>query len=172
MFFILIDRGLPELNRPDTLCPYTTISRSVLLADANTREAGEAVIDLTSASGDRRFLRIALINDDMPFLVDSVAAAIAEAGLVIDRLVHPVMPVRRNAKGQLEALPDEGGKGTVRESMIYIETARVDARQRRELLRVHDATRAEVRSAVRDWPRMLEVLSAEDRKSTRLNSSH
>ncbi|HKT85533.1 MAG TPA: NAD-glutamate dehydrogenase domain-containing protein [Novosphingobium sp.] len=130
-----------------------------LLAAAQTREAGEAVIDLTSATGDRRFLRIALINDDMPFLVDSVAAAIAEAGLVIDRLVHPVMPVRRSADGRLEALPDENGRGTVRESMIYIETARVDARQRRELLRKLDATLADARSAVRDWPRMVEAMS-------------
>jgi glutamate dehydrogenase len=132
-----------------------------LLSAAEVRQPGEAAVDLTSASEERRFLRIALINDDMPFLVDSVAAAIAEAGLVIDRLAHPVLPVRRNANGELEGLPEGGAGETIRESMIYIETARVDARQRRALLRSLEATLADVRSAVADWPRMVEAMLAD-----------
>ncbi|AIT80813.1 NAD-glutamate dehydrogenase domain-containing protein [Novosphingobium pentaromativorans] len=130
-----------------------------LLAAAGNRHAGEPVIDLTSASDERRYLRIALINDDMPFLVDSVAAAIADAGLVIDRLAHPVLSVKRNAKGKLEGLPGLDAPGTMRESMIYIETARVDARQRRALIRSLESTLADVRSAVKDWPRMVEAMT-------------
>ena len=132
-----------------------------LLAAARVRQPGETTIDLTSAAGERRFLRIALINDDMPFLVDSVAAAIAEAGLVIDRLAHPVLPVRRDAKGALEALPEQESESAPRESMIYIETERVDARQRRALLRSLEVTLADVRSAVKDWPRMIEAMTSD-----------
>ena len=99
-----------------------------VLAAAQQRVPGEPVIELASVSGERRVLRIAIVNDDMPFLVDSVAAAVADAGLVIDRLVHPVLSVQRDAKGGLTGLPDDAVEGTVRESMIYVETARADAR--------------------------------------------
>ncbi|WP_404482888.1 NAD-glutamate dehydrogenase domain-containing protein [Novosphingobium sp. BL-52-GroH] len=132
-----------------------------LLAAAQTRTVGQPTIELASASEARRLLRIALVNDDMPFLVDSVAAAVADAGLVIDRLVHPVVPVQRDAKGRLTGLPEEMAEATGRESMIYIETARVDARQRRDLLRSLEATLADVRAAVADWPRMVEAMRAD-----------
>lgn len=132
-----------------------------LLEAAHVRQPEETRIALSSASGDRRFLRIALINEDMPFLVDSVAAAIAEAGLVIDRLAHPVLPVSRDAEGILQALPEKEGERARRESMIYIETDRVDARQRRALLRSLEATLADVRSAVKDWPRMIAAMTSD-----------
>src|SRR5690348_8228803 len=54
-------------------------SRFVLEA-AMQRRAGEPSIALRSAPGGR-VMRIALVNDDMPFLVDSVAATIAAHGL-------------------------------------------------------------------------------------------
>ncbi|QSR15884.1 NAD-glutamate dehydrogenase domain-containing protein [Novosphingobium sp. KA1] len=133
----------------------------VLLETAATRQPGEAVIELVSASEDRRYLRIALINDDMPFLVDSVAAAIAEAGLVIDRLAHPVVTVERDGEGHLVALPENGVEGALRESMIYIETARIDARQRGELQRMLETTLADVRVAVADWPQMVAAMTAD-----------
>ena len=46
-------------------------------------------------------MRIAIVNDDMPFLVDSVANAIAARQLTIYRLLHPVVCVARNDKGEL-----------------------------------------------------------------------
>ncbi|MGN3974548.1 NAD-glutamate dehydrogenase [Tsuneonella sp. SYSU-LHT278] len=126
---------------------------------ARCREPGEPVIEIASASEERRFMRLALINDDMPFLVDSIASTIAAHGLSIDRLLHPVVPVRRDAKGNLTALPEGGdASGAARESMIYIETPRADARQRRELLRDLKVTLADVHAAVADWPKMREVL--------------
>src|SRR5690606_15676521 len=44
------------------------------------------------------------------------------------------------------------------ESMIYLETERVDAKQRRMLERALDSTMADVRAAVADWPTMRERL--------------
>ena len=52
-----------------------------LLETATTRTADDAGIALQSASEERRYMRIALVNRDMPFLVDSVAATIAAHGL-------------------------------------------------------------------------------------------
>src|SRR5688572_105116 len=48
-----------------------------VLDAAASRAPGEAVVRLSSAAEGRRFMRIALVNDDMPFLVDSIAAAVS-----------------------------------------------------------------------------------------------
>jgi glutamate dehydrogenase len=121
-----------------------------LLAAAANRTPGQSLIHIESASGERRLLRIAVVNDDMPFLVDSVAATIAAQGIDIDRLLHPVVPVARDADGAIAAL----GKAETRESLIYIETPRIDARQRRELREALETTLGDVRAAVGDWPQM------------------
>ncbi len=131
-------------------------ARFVLDAAAR-REPGEAVIAVASASEERRFMRIALINDDMPFLVDSVAATVAAHSLSIDRLLHPVVAVERDAEGRLVGLPRAAGAAK-RESMIYIETPRTDARQRRELEADLRTTLADVRAAVADWPKLREAM--------------
>jgi glutamate dehydrogenase len=96
----------------------------------------------------------------MPFLVDSVAASIAAHGLSIDLIVHPILPVRRDAQGRITALPEgEGdGEGEKRESMIYLETARVDARERRALEAELKSAIADTRAANADWPRLKQVI--------------
>ena len=125
-----------------------------LLEAARERGEDDAAILVRSALGERRCTRIAVINRDMPFLVDSIAATIAAKGLAIDLLVHPVLPARRDADGRLTALPDEPGADAPAESMVYLETERVDARLRRELEQELATTLADVRAAVADWPRM------------------
>ena len=133
-----------------------------LLAAAGPRAPGESLVHIASDTGERR-LRIAVINDDMPFLVDSVAATIAAQGLAIDRLLHPVAAVTRDGAGAVAALGRPGGKdaGGTRESLIYVETPRADARQRRELLDALHTTLADVRAAVSDW-RAMQAVMAED----------
>jgi glutamate dehydrogenase len=127
-----------------------------LLEAAFERAGGEPSILLRSAPGGR-FMRIAVVNDDMPFLVDSVAAAFAAEGLAIDLLVHPIVAVERKG-GKLIAFPDDGA---AQESMIYLETARVDAKERRALERALATTLADVRAAVSDWPAMVARIEAD-----------
>ncbi|MEM8725175.1 MAG: NAD-glutamate dehydrogenase domain-containing protein, partial [Pseudomonadota bacterium] len=128
-----------------------------LLAAAAEREPDRSSLVLESETEERRILRIALVNDDMPFLVDSVASTIAAQGVSIDRLVHPIVPVKRDKNGKLTDL----GSGDARESMIYIETPRIDARQRRELLAQLRITLGDVRAAVSDWPKVRDALRAD-----------
>ncbi|MEW9855774.1 NAD-glutamate dehydrogenase [Novosphingobium sp. M1R2S20] len=137
---------------------WTHDAAAFVLSAARQRQPGEPVIEIASASEGRRFLRIALINDDMPFLVDSIAAAITAMDVAIDQLVHPVIAVRRNETGELVDLPARNSADAKPESMIYIETVRVDARQRRALAQSLGATLADVRAAVSDWPRMVSLL--------------
>ena len=131
-----------------------------VLAAAATRDPGQAsiVIESISGSASDRFMRIALINDDMPFLVDSISATIAAQGLAIDRLLHPVMAARRDGAGALLEVLDPHTAGEKRESMIYLETERGDARGRRALESALSATLADVRAAVNDWPRLQEAM--------------
>jgi glutamate dehydrogenase len=41
-------------------------------------------------------MRLAVVNDDMPFLVDSISGAIAAHDIAIFRIIHPVIAVERD----------------------------------------------------------------------------
>ncbi|KUR72168.1 glutamate dehydrogenase [Novosphingobium fuchskuhlense] len=131
-----------------------TLKAAAKRTGADVGIAIESVGGQSGTGGGSRYLRIAVINDDMPFLVDSIAAAISAQGLAIDRLVHPVVAVRRDPDGNLLGLPEGDAVGERRESMVYLETERVDARERRALDAALRATLADVHAAVADWPRM------------------
>ena len=125
---------------------------------AATREPGKVAIRLQSMGGEtgRRVMRLGIVNDDMPFLVDSIAAVIASHGLTVHRLLHPIVPATRSATGSLDTI----GKGSL-ESIIYLELDRADARGRQELTAEVEAVLASVRAAVGDWPEMLKRMRAD-----------
>ncbi len=105
-------------------------------------------------AGHRR-MPIVLVTDDMPFLVDSATAAISDEGLEILRLVHPILPARRDASGRLVSL---GEADAPRESLIVMEVERAPARKRADLAHQLDLVYGDVRSAVTDWQAMLKDL--------------
>jgi len=123
-----------------------------ILACANRRPEGVALARLESLGGQvgQRRMRIAVVNDDMPFLVDSIAAAVTQYGVVIHRLLHPVASVTRDAEGCFETI-NEDAPGSRRESIIYMEVDRLDARTRRELFADLHRVLSDVRCAVADW---------------------
>lgn len=127
---------------------------------AADRRPGEATIKVESTGGEagRRRMRIAIVNDDMPFLVDSVANAIAARHLTIHRLLHPVVCVERKDDGTLTAAKPKCDDSSQRESMMYIELDRADARARQELVNELHAVLADVRAAVRDWQKLQQQL--------------
>ncbi|SFK27931.1 glutamate dehydrogenase [Sphingomonas sp. NFR04] len=105
-----------------------------------------------------RKMRLAVINDDMPFLVDSIAAAIASFDLSIFRIIHPILPVERDAKGVVTDI-GEKAKDSQPESMIYIEMERADARTRRALTSEIERVLEHVRDVVSDWRPLQQALS-------------
>ncbi|MFP5329762.1 MAG: NAD-glutamate dehydrogenase [Alphaproteobacteria bacterium] len=107
-------------------------------------------IESTGGEAGKRRMRLAAVNEDMPFLVDSVTGAIAARDLSIYRLLHPIVDVTRSRNGRLEKV----GEGEP-ESIIYIELDRADARGRQELVRQLKRVLSDVRSAVTDWHAML-----------------
>ena len=124
---------------------------------ADQRLPGEMKLHIDNA-GDRTVVLI--VTDDMPFLVDSVTAAINSLGLELELLAHPQVVVRRAALGRLlevrpDVEPDDAGQGELLESWMRIELGRV--RDDGVLTLVRNALQrvlTDVREAVEDWPRM------------------
>jgi len=120
---------------------------------AAKRKPGELALAIESTGGEagRRRMRIGIVNDDMPFLVDSVANAVAARQLGIYRLLHPVVCVSRDAEGLLADIELKCTEKARRESMMYLELDRADARGRQELAADLRRVLNDVRLAVRDW---------------------
>jgi len=97
------------------------------------------------------------VNDDMPFLVDSVAMLLNSAGYSVHLTVHPIMNFRRDGHGNIvamENIADETAK-IFPESLILVEIDReTDPQILARLERRIRAGLRDVRSAVRDWAKM------------------
>src|SRR3954470_21713459 len=120
---------------------------------AASRKPGELALSIESIGGEagNRRMRIGIVNDDMPFLVDSVANALAARQLTIYRLLHPVVCVDREKDGTLSQVEALCADKTRRESMMYLELDRADARGRQEVAADLRRVLSDVRLAVRDW---------------------
>jgi glutamate dehydrogenase len=100
---------------------------------------------------------IQIVNDDMPFLVDSTSLEINREGLALHLIVHPIFAVERDANGKLvDILPRGQSPQAPRESWMHIEVDRlIDADQRDALERGLRQVLADVRGSVQDWKPML-----------------
>ncbi|MCV2353971.1 NAD-glutamate dehydrogenase [Paucibacter sp. B2R-40] len=108
---------------------------------------------------------IDIINDDMPFLVDTTTIEINRQGLTLHLIVHPIFGVERDADGQLLSIRPRSeavdAPGLKRESWMHIEVDRIiDAQQRHELLAGIERVLGDVRAAVQDWQPMVGALRA------------
>ena len=123
---------------------------------AGKRRRGELALSIQSTGGEagKRRMRIAIVNDDMPFLVDSITNAIAARQLTIHRLLHPVVCVSRDDNGVLREVAPLCEDKSRRESMMYLELDRADARGRQELAADLKRVLTDVRLAVRDWQKL------------------
>ena len=105
---------------------------------------------------------VEIVNDDMPFLVDSVGVALSRLGLSVHLVIHPVLEVRRDAAGRLEdvANTDPAVEGP-RESFMLFE---IDRQSRPQVLAELEAdlrrVLGDVRYAVQDWRAMRERIAA------------
>ncbi|KJS41494.1 MAG: NAD-glutamate dehydrogenase [Rhodospirillaceae bacterium BRH_c57] len=101
---------------------------------------------------------IETVNDDMPFLVDSVTAALAALELPPLVVIHPVIYMRRDTDGTLvDLLPPDAplATGDVVESVIHIEIhEQADPMVLRQIADELASVLAEVRAAVEDWHTM------------------
>jgi glutamate dehydrogenase len=66
---------------------------------------------------------VEIVNDDMPFLVDSVTAELNERDAEVRLVIHPIAHVERDKSGKLTSLRHEAGaaKGAVKESIMHVQ---------------------------------------------------
>ncbi len=99
---------------------------------------------------------IEIVNDDMPFLLDSVSAAIARRGLGVHLVAHPVLRVRRTPEGCWAGLAQNAEAGGKAESFIHMMIDEQQDAAKLKSIRDHLANvLADVRAAVSDWREML-----------------
>lgn len=94
-----------------------------------------------------------VVNDDMPFLVDSVTMALADLGIGVHVLGHPVVAISRGRGGKLEAV----GEGET-ESLIHMEIDRQSGDALKDIQDAVSSVLDDVRLAVNDWPAMREKM--------------
>jgi glutamate dehydrogenase len=112
---------------------------------------------------------IEIVNDDKPFLVDSVTMEVNRHGLTLHLIMHPIIAVKRGADGTLVDLAAEDDKDARHESFIRVEVDRIIEPARlaelaADLARVLD----DVSAAVADWKamrdRLLTILADTDKR--------
>ncbi|MEM9782305.1 MAG: NAD-glutamate dehydrogenase [Pseudomonadota bacterium] len=103
---------------------------------------------------------IEIVNDDMPFLVDSMTVLLSDRGLGIHALIHPVLQVVRDGDGNRSA-PDAAVGGEPRaESIMQFQVDQIGTAE--GLADLQDAViamLADVRAATADWRPMLDRLA-------------
>ena len=100
---------------------------------------------------------IEFVNDDMPFLVDSIAMEINRQGIAIQLVLHPLFAATRDQHGVLSKLDDaKGAEDSARvESWIHVEVERLtDPARIKALGDGLVSVLADVRAAVEDFPAM------------------
>lgn len=127
------------------------------------RSPGSPKLRITSPSGAasellRHTSVIEIVNDDMPFLLDSVMGELSERGIEARLVVHPVFTVVRDPSGRLTGFEGlrPANNGATRESFIHIHVDWIaEQAQRAELMAALETMFADVRLAVEDWRAMI-----------------
>jgi glutamate dehydrogenase len=110
--------------------------------------------------GHRREITVVeVVNDNMPFLLDSTLSEVIDQGYVVSLTAHPIISVDRDTQGHFKRLLKTGEEGGQRESLIHIHIDRIDNEQaRQKLVEGLQNTYNDVRHAVNDWPAMRDAL--------------
>ncbi|PSH60601.1 NAD-glutamate dehydrogenase [Phyllobacterium endophyticum] len=136
-----------------------------LAEDALSRfKSGQPLIDLSENNVIHRDGRpitvITLINDNMPFLLDSVLGEISERVTAVYLVLHPVMDIDRGKNSIIGAAgPEKPGPDVARVSVMQIHVPALDGHSREIMTAALTTVLKQVREAVNDRAAMVERLS-------------
>jgi glutamate dehydrogenase len=101
---------------------------------------------------------VTVVNDNMPFLFDSILGEIADSAGEPTLVLHPVLLVRHDKAGVAELMGDAAGKSDPecdRVSLIHVHVGRLGDQAAKALKDRLSAIVVQVRAAVADWKPML-----------------
>ena len=124
------------------------------------RRPGQALLRIFNANEKEHgytsaYTFVEMVNDDMPFLVDSVAAAIMRHNASVHITVHPIVSVTRDKNGKITSVTNRDDDDALSESFVRFAITRETDPQGLKLLR-KEITKvlSDVRVTVRDWGAM------------------
>ena len=140
--------------------PTDIMARAAMahLEFGTVRKKGQAVLRIFNPTVKKQgyesiYTIVEMVNDDMPFLVDSVSAAISRQGLAIHITVHPVLRVTRDGRGRIKEVLNEASG--INESFIRFN---IDKETDEHVLKIleHEIYKVlgDVRAAVADWAKL------------------
>jgi glutamate dehydrogenase len=102
---------------------------------------------------------IEVVNDDMPFLIDSISMLLSRYNINLHLLVHPVLSVGRDKNGNLLEVKRTQDRSLPLESFIHVQIDRVsDAATLQKLEAELNRIIADIRLVVSDEPKMRAVV--------------
>jgi glutamate dehydrogenase len=118
------------------------------------RQAGVAKVRVFNPRVDEHGWRsphtvVEIVNDDMPFLVDSVTAELNSRDLTVHLVIHPIVKLCRNAAGQIVEKGEPHD-----ESFMQIRISEQSGDRLEEIRHSLERVLADVRAAVVDWRAM------------------
>ncbi len=126
-----------------------------MIKSMSARKLKNPIIKVEPSKLDPSVSQILLVNDNIPFLVDSATMACAEFGLSIKLISHPIIQIKGEDKKRV--LIEKPKKGeTQAKSLIYIEIKRIEDKAESQALQAYLAqVFSQIRTAVNDWKPML-----------------
>ena len=98
---------------------------------------------------------VEVVNDDMPFLVDSLASGVNRLGGEVHLVIHPIMLVKRSDKGRLSGIAGETETApALTESIMHIQINEQTDEDCVKIAAELTSVLADVRAAVTDWRAM------------------
>lgn len=150
-------RGVGEQDlaerQPEGLAAAAALHRRI----GATRKSRETVVRVFNPSKERDGFEsahtlVAIVTDDMPFLVDSIGMVFAAAGIAVHLIVHPVLQVGRDARGRLRSISTDPQPDAKAESwQMYEIDLQVDDAHMQAIEQGIRDTLADVQVAVTDW---------------------
>jgi glutamate dehydrogenase len=144
---------------PDEIAGFVRLAGELIAQ----RKPGTAKIDLRNPDflDGEEVTVVSIVNDNMPFLVDSILGELQDFGAEVLFVAHPILSVERDRAGRLTAYHGLHAQPApaIRESAFQAHVTALSAEERKDLAARLKSLIHEIGQAVADWQAMLARLN-------------